>query len=655
MELDIENITTPLSTSKSGGFSHQHKAILMTLLIVLLVAGTSSFVWAYGYRERIAPNLMIGSVSVGGMNQESASQLLQQRVDDLVSSGIPIVVDGENVQLPLATYVTSDVIEDVYFEVENAISFAFAKNRSANPFIDTGFLLYQLVFPTEFPIAVTVNQDNVKQSVYNLFPEKETLSVDAGFVFSSIDSVWGVTAKEGSLGLEFDFETFFPLLTHDLENITDKSISLNLIDKAPLVSLEETEAQTENALEVLGVAPITFTYTNIYNQNLKWTLTKKTLSEAIVPTTNKLVTLDREKIDLFLDSIADQIEIKERDAKIEINNGRVTKFVESSNGVALDRDSAYTILLERLLETDSKETIPVKTVVKEPLVKTGDVNDLGITEMLGTGTSSYAGSPYNRKLNIQNGVDLLNGILIPPGETFSLLDALKPFTIENGYLPELVIKGEKIIPEIGGGLCQIGTTTFRAVMNSGLKIIKRQNHSLVVSYYNDQSNGNPGTDATIYDPAPDFQFMNDTENNILFQAENLTTTQELRFTFWGTSDGRKGSYVPPTVLRWIPVGEERIIETTDLEVGKKECQGAHIGADTTFDYIVEKADGTKEVVTYESHYRPLPKICLLGVPARTTDDVQSGGEEKKEDEVTTPQEDTGPPAVQTLETLDLSN
>jgi len=216
-------------------------------------------------------------------------------------------------------------------------------------------------------------------------------------------------------------------------------------------------------------------------------------------------------------------------------------------------------------------------------------------------------------MNIQNGVKLLNGLLIAPGETFSLVAALSPFTLENGYLPELVIKGDKIEPEVGGGLCQIGTTTFRATMNSGLLVTERSNHSLVVSYYNDPSNGNPGTDATIYDPAPDFKFTNDTDDYILFQAENLKDIKQLRFTFWGTNDGRKGSYSPPIVTRWIPVGETQNIETLDLEPGVEECQSAHIGADATFVYTVEKIDGEKIETTFDSHYRPLPKICLIGV------------------------------------------
>ena len=209
-----------------------------------------------------------------------------------------------------------------------------------------------------------------------------------------------------------------------------------------------------------------------------------------------------------------------------------------------------------------------------------------------------------------------------------MIGALKPITVENGYLPELVIKGDEIKPEVGGGLCQIGTTTFRTIMNSGLPVTKRSNHSLVVSYYNDPANGNPGTDATIYDPTPDLRFINDTGNYILFATSVDTKNNELKFTFWGASDGRKGSYSAPVVARWIPTGPTREVETTNLEVGKRSCQSRHSGADTSFTYTVKKPDGSKIETVYESHYRPLPEICLVGVPEKTeTTSETTGGTE----------------------------
>jgi vancomycin resistance protein YoaR len=290
------------------------------------------------------------------------------------------------------------------------------------------------------------------------------------------------------------------------------------------------------------------------------------------------------------------------------------------------------------LETSAAEpfALPLVLEVAEAETDLSDTNNLGITEILGVGYSSFAGSPLNRVKNIQNGASKLHGLLIPPGETFSAIDHLRPFTIDAGYLPEKVIKGDEIVPEIGGGLCQIGTTLFRMAMNSGVDIAERRNHSLVVSYYNDPTNGLPGTDATIYEPAPDFKFTNDTENYVLIQAEVDTTNQDLFFTLWGTNDGRKGSYTLPQVSKWIEPGPAKIIETTKLAPGVRECQSAFRGANTSFTYTRSLPNGTTESEVFDSYYRPLPQICLVGVapeveePVMTEEEQAAASEERKE-------------------------
>jgi vancomycin resistance protein YoaR len=220
--------------------------------------------------------------------------------------------------------------------------------------------------------------------------------------------------------------------------------------------------------------------------------------------------------------------------------------------------------------------------------------------------------------NIRHAVKKLNGVLVKPNETFSTLLATGPFTIEDGYVSELVIKGDSLKPEVGGGLCQIGSTLFRMAMNAGMSIVERRSHSLVVHYYSDPRNGNPGTDATIYDPAPDFKFHNDTGHHVLIQTAMNEATGDLAFTLWGATDGRTASYTAPIVTRWIPHGVTKTVETTKLAPGEKKCQKAFNGAETTFTYTRILADGTEEKRNFGSYYRPLPEICLLGVAAVTT-------------------------------------
>lgn len=597
--------------------------VLVTLFAVVAATVSTGLVWAQSFEGKIGPQVFVGGVEVGELEPELAKQRIQRRVDELVTDGIQVKLEGQTEKLSLASFGDGDSTEEVVFDVQGSVEQAMAKRHSNDPLLNVWFLLLGYVRPVRIDMPVQVLDKNIKQSLTRLFPEAETEVINASFSFTKIREDWNLEIEEEIPGRKFDIKPFLNELTKRMKNLEGGIITLHMIEIEPTVNIDMAKSAKDTALEIIDRAPFTLTYLDERNLEKKWLINQTQTSELLRPTkeTIRPVVLDRIKLDEFLEPIALAIEQPAQNARFNMEGNRVQEFTESKPGVAIDRDQVAADLLDLMLNNET--FLVIATEETEPEIKTEDVNDLGIKEILGVGVSDYSGSPYNRILNIKNGIRLLNGLIIKPGETFSLLEALKPFTTSNGYLPELVIKGDKIEPEIGGGLCQIGTTTFRAAMNSRLQISERRNHSLVVSYYNDPGNGNPGTDATIYDPAPDFKFLNDTGNHVLFQAEMLDSLKELRFTFWGTSDGRRGSYTPPVVLRWIGVGEPVEVETTDLEPGERECQYAHIGADTEFTYTINRPNGEKEDTVYTSHYRPLPKMCLVGVAESSKE--ESGG------------------------------
>ncbi|OGY43356.1 MAG: hypothetical protein A2731_00665 [Candidatus Buchananbacteria bacterium RIFCSPHIGHO2_01_FULL_39_8] len=211
----------------------------------------------------------------------------------------------------------------------------------------------------------------------------------------------------------------------------------------------------------------------------------------------------------------------------------------------------------------------------------------------------------------------MNGILIAPNEEFSLLEALGSVDGEHGYKQELVIKGDRTIPEYGGGLCQIGTTTFRAALRSGLPITQRRNHSYRVVYYEPA-----GMDATIYNPSPDMRFVNDTGYYILFTTR--IEGDDLIFEFYGTKDGRevKIDPDPPAIYNVTSSGEPRYIETDELAPGvKKKVESSHKGADTYFKYTVTYPNGEVKEQDFYSHYVAWPEVWLIGRQPTTTPEV----------------------------------
>ena len=241
-----------------------------------------------------------------------------------------------------------------------------------------------------------------------------------------------------------------------------------------------------------------------------------------------------------------------------------------------------------------------------------DAERLGIKDFLGIGHSNFAGSPSNRLKNIALGAKKVDSTIIPANTEFSLLHVLGPIDGPSGWLPELVIKGNKTTPEFGGGLCQIGTTIFRAALNTGLPITERQNHSYRVRYYEPA-----GTDATIYDPQPDFKFLNDTPNNLLVTKE--LTGNNVSFMIWGTKDGRVASSSIPVVSNIIQPPPKKIVESLDIPVGTTKCtETAHAGATAVFDYQITYANGDVKKKTFRSVYKPWQAVCLHGVAKLST-------------------------------------
>jgi vancomycin resistance protein YoaR len=252
------------------------------------------------------------------------------------------------------------------------------------------------------------------------------------------------------------------------------------------------------------------------------------------------LSVSEDNLKTYLEKTKNETRVEPQNAKLAFAEGRASAFAVSKDGYELASDESLDSIVSSLKNNPYAKDIDLATSVLKPSVSSSDVEQYGIKELIATGTSNFRGSPKNRIHNISVGAARFNGVIIKPGEEFSFIKILGPVDASTGYLPELVIKVDKTIPEYGGGMCQVSTTCFRAALNAGLKITARTNHAYPVQYYAPQ-----GTDATVYIPNPDLRFVNDTPGYILVQT-HIEGTQ-LSFDFYGTSDGRETKIVGPTV------------------------------------------------------------------------------------------------------------
>jgi vancomycin resistance protein YoaR len=618
------------------------RRIWVTIIIVVVMFGiffTGLIAYAFTYNEKVLPGVRIADISIGGMERTDLKIFLQDMTDKMTTDGIKFIYsvgeEKDTFTLFPSLVVEGDIIDLASFDVDAEVDVLLNYKKEGGIIIRSLAVLSARVNRPQASLKnIYIDEAKIIEAVEDRISEYETESQDSNVeIISILPLDYNIT--EAVEGIEYKYSDIKDQIISSLAMLKTPEIIIEQEITKPEVLKEDLESVEARLPAIFSAGALQLTYTDPQTKRERnWSISldniKKWIEVQKEEDNGFGFGLDEELLKEYLEAnISSVINIEARDAKFEMNeHGRVVKFQGSRPGLALNLDETYSLINDAILQRswhDEGVTKTVQLIVEqtEPNIKTGEINDLGISEPLGTGISDYSGSPLNRRKNMLNAVQKLNGIIIQPGEEFSTITYTKPFTIEGGYFPELVIKGDEIKPEIGGGLCQVGTTLFRMAMNSGMPITQRRNHSLVVSYYNDPVNNLPGTDATVYDPSPDFKFLNDTGHAILIQTFMDATNSELVFTLWGTSDGRKGYFTHPVVHNWIGAGEKRIVESEDLASGEEKCQHAYTGANTSFTYTRVLPDGELVERVFESHYRALPQICLIGQIAVDGEEVVS--------------------------------
>jgi VanW like protein len=229
--------------------------------------------------------------------------------------------------------------------------------------------------------------------------------------------------------------------------------------------------------------------------------------------------------------------------------------------------------------------------------------------LLGKSTTGFATSIAERRQNIAIATAMFDGVVVQPGQEYSFLSG-GDFSEASGFVEGYAIVSGKLEKVIGGGLCQVSTTMFRAVSNAGMEVTRRVGHSYIVYFYENIL----GFDATVYSPGVDFRWRNDTPGPVYFATSTNPEAATVTFELWGTSDGRTTSYagpfsknaVQPSVATWqydkaLPAGVVR-----QLVHGRP-------GMDVNYIRTVKMPDGSiKHNDNFYTHYAPWDNFFTYG-------------------------------------------
>jgi len=619
---------------KSPQPEKKKRPLLRTLIFILAILVSLSilgvgFIFAYNqiYKNKVFSGVYVGQYHLRGMTENEVKNFIETFYNRLSKEGLDFNFtdkSGQTKKFKMNVVTGGDSsVELVKLDSSKLANQALKVGRQGSWWqkIYESFY-YGFITKKQLALEVAIEDEFIK-NLQDYLKQYSDQPRNAGIKIKTISPLSYELLNEQS-GTSFDWARLETDLKNNLSRLLLLAIEVKQIDFLPTVTVINIQSISDKLSSFFNYSDISLNFIDPQTKIRRdWTLTPQIYAswlEVIKADDGQFIfSISKDEFKKYLAStVSSYVEQAVKDAKFVMENGKANQFQASQSGIKIDSDKTHKDLSAAFNERNYNTKQLTKTVgisynIIEPKIKMADANNLGISNILGIGVSTFRDSHTNRIKNIANAVKRLNGVLIKPGEVFSTNKYAGPYETAYGYLPEEVIVGNEIKKEVGGGMCQIGTTLFRMAMNSGMPITERVNHSLVVGYYADPVNGNPGTDATVYEPYVDFKFSNDTGNYLLLQTEIDYNKQQLTFILWGKNDGRSGSYTHPEVTKWIPAGVVQETKVITLNVGEKKCQNSFVGAVANFIYTRFTSTSQKIDRVFESYYRPLPQMCVIGV------------------------------------------
>lgn len=583
------------------------KAILGGIAAGVLIFGIIiSFVFFQQNRNKIYPNIFIGETNVGGLTKQQAETLLsRQQQQFLNNTNYPLTVAVNDISIS-----SSSAELGLHQTHKDSIDQAFKIARSKNPIKNIKQLAQLISRPQTVSLHTTYEAQQVATMVKELAKKVDIIGVEPSAKLQYSGSPSSLIINPGKIGREVQ------------QNLTSSTIldaaDSQTYDFEAIVASTATELNTQQ-VESFREKALPFVGKRIYlkSNGTSLKIGDQEIISLLAYQGNFSETELQERIKEWSTQIgrSPQNAIFEYDPKTLI----VHQFKPHRQGLELNIEKTknqlahfFELISNEKLEGDAYQD-QIHVITTEPEITLEETNNLGIKELIGFGESEYAHSIPSRIHNVAITTQKISGTLVAPGEEFSFNKTLGDVSSQTGYRPAYVISEGRTVLGDGGGVCQVSSTTFRALLDSGLQITRRLPHSYRVSYY--ELNSDPGFDATVYSGNIDLRFINDTDHYVLIYGQADSQNVYMKIEIYGTSDGRtieisdykKWGYSPPPPAQYYP--------DPSLPTGKlKQIDWAASGIKASFIHTIKDKDGnTISQKTYTSSYQPWAAKFLQGI------------------------------------------
>lgn len=589
---------------------------LIALALFSCIVLTLFIGYQFAYGDRIILGVSVQGQSMQGMTRAQAKQFLQVKFGnpDAIFArfgGDPIILrDGNRSwraypwELGLRT------------NFEPIADQAMVLGHRANPLENFADQFTCLWFGCDLGIDAQFDAPTAQAFLGWLAPQVDQPARDAALRIEGIR----VIATPAQNGRVLDGETTLERIRQRILQNNTGDVVLAFRETQPFIA-DVSAAQAQ--VEAWIAAPLLLTF-----GGRTWAIDQATLASMVSIQTQQqadgtlrvVASLDHTQLVAQMKTLAREINQTPRDARFHFDpaTGTLTPIVSSQWGQTLDPETAAKQIEQQLvagLQRVPGMAMPFPRIVDlpvnvtKPAVAMEDANKMGIKELVAQGVSNFKGSIPGRIQNIRTATEQFDGVVIPPGATFSFNQFLGSVVEANGYEDAYVIFADQTVLGPGGGVCQVSSTVFRAAFFGGFPIVERWAHAYRVGYYEPPV----GLDATVFEPTVDLKFKNDTEAYLLIQPKVDLKNTTLTFNFYGTKPNRTVEMEEPIMENIVPHGPAIYTDDPTLKKGViKQVDFAHDGADVT---VWRKIIVNGQVVKREkffSRYQPWVARYMVG-------------------------------------------
>lgn len=574
-------------------------------------------IWMVGYQlayaGRIFPGVSVAGVDLSGLSPNEAALKLNQTLSYPITGKV-LFRDGEQI------WVASPVELGMVFDPSSSALAAYNYGRKGGLFNALSGQIGARGLGADVAPVVLFDQRVAYTYLQSIASQVNQPVLEASLRVEGTN----VVAEQGRLGRALNLDATLIYLGAQLQTFRDGEVPLVIYETAP--KLMDVSSQAETARRILS-QPLTITIPN-YRQGDPgpWSFDIPVLANMLAVqvvdnggAAEMQVGLNPAALRNSLNDLKVLIDRNPENARFVFNDetGQIEPIAASSIGRVMDVEASVSGINDALLRGEHAVTL----VVAEQLpavVDTATGGQLGITQLVAEQTTYFYGSSAARIQNIVASANQFHGVLVAPGEVFSMGSILRDISLENGFAEALIIYGGRTIKGVGGGVCQVSTTLFRTVFFAGYPVIERHSHAYRVTYYEMDRSGSKdarlaGLDAAVFFPLVDFKFQNDTPHWLLMETYVNAAARTITWKFYSTSDGRNITWETTGPRNVVPPKAPIFEENPEMKEGEiSQVDYAAEGADVTVNRTVWRNGQVYFTDSFQTHYQPWSAICQYG-------------------------------------------